>query len=134
VVIFAYCPGSQEEVELALPPRKRALQVFISIEEGACPSPDLRQELADFYRWLQKGTNNGSDLYIINNRGYHRQWYLAIFEELGLIQVERQQRQLAVRLQPAPQRGDLQASRRYRQLAAERELAREFYRQLTGGR
>jgi hypothetical protein len=28
----------------------------------------------------------------------------------------------------------LQASRRYRQLAAERELAREFYRQLTGGR
>ncbi|MDN5345040.1 MAG: single-stranded-DNA-specific exonuclease [Clostridia bacterium] len=131
-VIFNYLPGSQEEVELALPPGDQLTEVFINLGDVVGPPPPLRQVLANYYRRLQKETNRGHGLYIINNRGYHQNWFLAIFEELGLIQVERQGRGLAVRLQEVDARSNLMASRRYRQLEAERELARRFYQQLTG--
>jgi len=133
-VIFNYPPGSQEEIELALPLAEQVPEVYISLREGDRQPENLRRELAVFYRQLQKGTNNGSRLYIINNKGYHQRWYLAIFEELGLIRVESRGRELAIHLQEVAARCNLMASRRYRQLLAETEMARQFYRQIAGGR
>jgi single-stranded-DNA-specific exonuclease len=133
-VIFNYLPGSQEEIELALPAAEQVPEVYINLREGDRQAGNLRQELAAFYRQLQQGTNNGSDLYIINYKNYHQLWYLAIFEELGLIRVESRGRNLVVRLRETAARSSLMASRRYRQLLAEQEIARNFYRQITGGR
>ncbi|KYH32355.1 single-stranded-DNA-specific exonuclease RecJ [Neomoorella mulderi] len=133
-VIFNYPPGSQEEIELALPAAEQVPEVYINLREGDRQPENLRRELVVFYRQLQKGTNNGSRLYIINNKGYHQRWYLAIFEELGLIRVESRGRELAIHLQEVAARCNLMASRRYRQLLAETEMARQFYRQIAGGR
>lgn len=130
VVVFTYQPGSQEEVELALPSGGPLPRVAICLPAGDRPLPDLRQELAAFYRQLRHRANNGGDLYIVNNKGYHQLCYLAILEELGLIRVTTTDRGLLVRPLKVTARCDLMASRRYRQLQAERELAREFRRQL----
>ncbi|WP_258359944.1 single-stranded-DNA-specific exonuclease RecJ [Moorella sulfitireducens (nom. illeg.)] len=133
-VIFNYSPGSQEEIELALPGMEQVPEVYINLRGGDRQPEDLRRELAVFYRRLQEGTNNGNRLYIINNKGYHQRWYLAIFEELGLIRVESRGGELAVHLQEVAARRNLMTSRRYRQLLAETEKARQFYRQIAGGR
>ncbi|MGI9860159.1 single-stranded-DNA-specific exonuclease RecJ [Moorella naiadis] len=130
LVVFTYQPGSQEEVELALPPGEQLPRVAICRPAGERPTPDLRQELAAFYRQLQRRANRGRDLYILNNKGYHQLCYLAIFEELGLIRVTATGRGLLVQPLKVTARRDLMASRRYQQLEAERELAREFQRQL----
>ncbi|WXJ87615.1 hypothetical protein MHOCP_16420 [Moorella humiferrea] len=133
-VVFNYFPDSLEEVELALPLVEKTPRVYIrTLEEDWRPT-DWRRELIFFYRQLKIGTGNGSRLYIMNNKGYHLRWYLAIFEELGLIQVENQGTDLAIKLIPVTGRTNLMDSRRYRQLLAETEISRQFYRQIAGGR
>ncbi|TYL11080.1 hypothetical protein MTAT_23440 [Moorella thermoacetica] len=133
LVVFTYLPDSLEEVELALPPGEKVPRVAILLAAGDRPVPDLRQELAVFYRRLQKLLGNGRGLYIVNNKGYHQLCYLAIFEELGLIQVTSRDQGLFIQPLEVETKRDLMASRRYRQLRAERELARQFRRQLPGG-
>lgn len=132
-MVFTYLPDSLEEVELALPPGEKVPRVAILLAAGDRPVLDLRQELAVFYRRLQKLLGNGRGLYIVNNKGYHQLCYLAIFEELGLIQVTSRDQGLFIQPLEVETKRDLMASRRYRQLRAERELARQFRRQLPGG-
>ncbi|MDK2820157.1 MAG: single-stranded-DNA-specific exonuclease [Clostridia bacterium] len=134
VVIFNYLPGSQEEVELALPLTDRLPEVYIKHENKKKSEQDLRRKIAAFYRELCQKVNVNGGLYIFNKKSYHQRCYLAILEELGLVKVLKRDKGLFVHPVKVTSKQNLYDSRRYRQLLTEEQLARDLWQQLKGGR
>ncbi len=132
-VIFNYLPKNQEELELALPLVEQTPEIYITTKAKSRPVVDLRRELGRFYRWIRHQVKSGQGSYIFNSKNYYQRCYLAILEELDLLQAKKNEKGFAISLLAVSTHRDLTASRRFQQLIAETKLAYKFQHKLQVG-